>query len=348
MALGVNSRVSASKAFRRAPADAPLANAPTANAPQRQIEAVYIYQDENGNDLFEVVRYAPKGFSQRCKGANGEYIYSLRGVRRVIYRLPQLIKTPQDDWIFIVEGEKDVEAIMRYGYTATTAPMGAGKWQDEYNTFFIARRVIIVPDNDMVGIRHANDIAGRLISIAKEVKVHYWDNTYPNGYDVSDYLEKAGSIEQGKHLLDLLIANATPYPLGKDIQSVDAIITSIDGDQLDVLVRPVGIPKDYQGTDYEIASLFVKAIDCNVIYVPQLDQWYYWTGHLWRLDTTSVVFRLMVTHVKLMISALYRFTEKHMPKQVGALIGRLNVPRINRLLDFCEDASGARCLGARY
>src|SRR5262245_20338337 len=56
----------------------------------RQIESTYNYEDEGGNFLFQVVRHRPKGFCQR-RVSGGKWVYSLNNVRRVPYRLPELL-----------------------------------------------------------------------------------------------------------------------------------------------------------------------------------------------------------------------------------------------------------------
>ena len=53
----------------------------------------------------------------------GEWIKNLEGVRRVLYRLPELLAADPAEPVFLVEGEKDVEdveevedvAYMRHG-----------------------------------------------------------------------------------------------------------------------------------------------------------------------------------------------------------------------------------------
>jgi putative DNA primase/helicase len=54
--------------------------------------AVYPYTDESGNVLFEVVRYEPKTFAQRRPDGQGGYIYNINGVRRVLYKLPDVLR----------------------------------------------------------------------------------------------------------------------------------------------------------------------------------------------------------------------------------------------------------------
>ena len=57
-----------------------------------KIVAVYDYPDENGKLLYQSVRFIPKSFRQRRSDGSGGWIWDLKGVRRVPYRLPELLR----------------------------------------------------------------------------------------------------------------------------------------------------------------------------------------------------------------------------------------------------------------
>jgi hypothetical protein len=120
---------------------------PAEHKPQqrRRIVATYSYVDEHGAVLFEVVRYQPKDFRQRRPDGNGGYIWSLGDTHRVLYRLPEVLSA---DEVVITEGEKDADRLRSLGFTATTNPEGAKKWQPSFAEALAGKRVIILPDND--------------------------------------------------------------------------------------------------------------------------------------------------------------------------------------------------------
>ena len=122
----------------------------------RRIVETYDYVDESGKLLFQVVRYEPKDFRQRRPDPDnaGQWLWNLDGVKRVPYRLPELQKASMQDWTIIAEGEKDADRLCELGFTATTCPMGAGKWSGDYNGYFKGRLVAILPDNDEAGRKH--------------------------------------------------------------------------------------------------------------------------------------------------------------------------------------------------
>lgn len=156
---------------------------------KRDVVATYDYTDESGALLFQAVRYSPKGFSQRAPDGAGGWKFSLTGVRRVLYKLPELKGHPA---ILLCEGEKDVEAALKLGVPATCNPMGAGKWIEDYTEQLFAigvKRVAIVPDNDDPGRAHAAHVARSCHKAGLAVRIATLEDVPEKG-DLSDYLVK--------------------------------------------------------------------------------------------------------------------------------------------------------------
>ncbi len=147
--------------------------------------AVYNYVDEQGKLLFQVCRTAGKQFPQRCPDGTGGWKWRLGTLRRVPYRLPEVIQAVADGrTVYIAEGEKDVHALERAGAIATTSPGGAGKWRDEYDQHFAGADVIIIADRDNAGRKHAQDVLRHLRAVAKSVIIA----EATEGKDASDHL----------------------------------------------------------------------------------------------------------------------------------------------------------------
>lgn len=179
------------------------------------IDIAYDYRDERGKLLYQVVRKIPKDFRQRKPDGSGGWLWSIGDVRRVIYRLPQLLRAPLEQLVFIVEGEKDVERLAFHKIIATTNPQGAGKWQyvDECaKTALHGRHVVVVADADESGREHAKTVAAWALSVAASVRVLelYKDDSKR---DVSDWLDDG-------HTADELLQIATSVePTETGIQS---------------------------------------------------------------------------------------------------------------------------------
>ena len=115
-----------------------------ADRPAREV-ARYPYLDETGALLFEVVRLEPKTFRQRRPDGRGGFDWSVKGVRQVPYRLPELMKGLNDGkTVFIAEGEKDVDRLCSLGVTATCNAGGAGKWKADFATLFRHANVVLL------------------------------------------------------------------------------------------------------------------------------------------------------------------------------------------------------------
>ena len=178
--------------------------------------AFYDYEDEQGRPLYQVVRFDPKGFSQRrpyeggwawgitegCYVRGGGDTLSLdddppddaervplEACRLVLYRLPKIVAAVKAGLsIHIVEGEEDVHALEQLGLVATCNAGGAGKWEDAYSETLQGATVIIVPDFDEAGEEHARRVYFELAGVAKRLRIVRLPGLPPAG-DVRDWLK---------------------------------------------------------------------------------------------------------------------------------------------------------------
>jgi hypothetical protein len=189
------------------------------------ITETYDYLDERGELLYQVCRKEPKGFVQRQPLEQGGWKYSLEGVRRLPYRLPELLAADTSATVFICEGEKDVDALREFGLVATTNAGGAGKWKEEYNEHLHGRNVVILPDNDKSGQEHAEGVARSLRGIAASLKVVNLPGLPEKG-DVSDWLKAGGTVEELKMMVGEASVNetATRKPNAPTIQSAAELL----------------------------------------------------------------------------------------------------------------------------
>jgi putative DNA primase/helicase len=161
------------------------------NAPEqkRVITVTYDYTDENAKLLYQVVRYEPKHFSLRRPG-HGGWIDSVRGVRRVLYHLPEILKA---EIVFITEGEKDADALRDHGFVATTNAGGAkSPWLDAYTESLRGKKVIIVPDNDDAGRKRTDTIGIALQGHVAEIII--LDDIHADGAkDIAEWFERGHS-----------------------------------------------------------------------------------------------------------------------------------------------------------
>lgn len=167
----------------------------SSNGSGKRIAATYDYRDEAGALLFQVVRFEPKDFRQRRLDGKDGWLWKLDDVRRVLYKLPELLAADPAESVFIGEGERDVDNLGVLGLVATTNAGGAGKWRAEYAESLRGRHVVILADNDDVGEKHARQIGRSLIGKAASVKLLRLPNL-PDKGDVSDWLAAGGTRDE--------------------------------------------------------------------------------------------------------------------------------------------------------
>jgi hypothetical protein len=180
---------------------APLVGLTANHNKARRVVKVYDYRDRDGALLYQVVRYEPKGFAVRQPDGYGGYIYSIKNLPRILYRLPELLAARLDQLVLIVEGEKDADRLSALGFVTTTNVSGASKWHKEYLEELRGRRVAIIPDNDEAGRAHAEQVARLLVGIAASVKIVELPDMPPKG-DVSDYLNAGNTPEALRDLIN--------------------------------------------------------------------------------------------------------------------------------------------------
>jgi hypothetical protein len=176
-------------------------NSKPAPGERKVLEATFDYTDETGELLYQTLRYnfvGPDGqpvtgkdgkpkktFSQRRKAQPGDepekvhdgWFYSVKGVRLVPYRLPELQEAvAMDRTIFI---------------------------PDSFAEFFAGADVILLPDNDEPGTKHADMIGANLTGAARSIRLLQLPALPPKG-DVIDWLDGGGTLDR----LDDLAAKA--------------------------------------------------------------------------------------------------------------------------------------------
>jgi 5S rRNA maturation endonuclease (ribonuclease M5) len=197
-----------------------------------QIVATYDYADEHGELLYQAVRYDPKDFRQRRPVGSG-WNWSIKGVRRVIYRMAEVMQAVADgQTIYICEGEKDVENARALGLVATCNAMGAdngsgNKWLPEFADVLVNADVVVVPDQDEPGQRHAAWVVQTLKGKARNIGLL--------------------NVRQGKDLSDWIDSGAT--------------VSDIEGAIVDAIEVEVPPPKDEPAPAKEHEPMFVAVGD---------------------------------------------------------------------------------------
>ena len=233
--------------------------APKEKLLSKKIVARYRYEDKEGNHAFDVVRFEPKNF--RPQRPDGKW--SLEGVERVPYRLPQMLAGIKEGReIIIVEGEKDCDNAEKLGLVATTFAGGAGKWLEEYSKWFQEAKVICLPDNDSAGRKGMHDIASMISKVAESVRWLELPGISEKG-DFSDWLNVP---DNDKKAFEILVSSAPQW----DPNLLNTSLADLElGDRLNILNSVNEIWQEPQEISPEL--LPVKKLEPELLPTPLRD-----------------------------------------------------------------------------
>lgn len=164
---------------------------------RREVVARYDYTDAQGNLLNQKTRFSDKSFSW-SHYESGKWWRGRKG-DPVLYNLPVVAGA---EFLYIVEGEKDVETLKAAGLPAVCGADGAGpgKWLPQYTETLRGKKVAVIQDNDDIGKAFAIETANALHGAAASVRVldltKIWPELPEHG-DTTDIVEhiKDGAVE---------------------------------------------------------------------------------------------------------------------------------------------------------
>jgi hypothetical protein len=258
-----------------------------------EARATYKYTDELGDELMTVYRFIDyKGNKKTpqdhpcnhldaatCDKCEGGRVSGAQGVRRVLYRLPEVI---QSLVVFVVEGEKNADDLNRALGTylhkhggidlgkvtidriaVTTNMGGAMAWKTEfgYGKYFLGKIVVKLGDNDPQGQEHTRATCADIAKFAKNL--YTLDLPVGEGEDISDYLES----HTVKEFLQLLAEHKHAYEV---IEQKDYSVKGESPAPRQILVKPSELAAvGSTGGDFLVPKLIRKGSRGLVIADPK-------------------------------------------------------------------------------
>jgi putative DNA primase/helicase len=272
-----------------------------------EIESVYDYLRADGSLNYQAVRYNnPKTFKQRRPDGKGGYIWDMKGITRTLYKYPELLKR-QNETVFIVEGEKDVETLWALGLLATTNSGGAGKWQEGYSETLKGRDVAIIPDNDAPGKAHGESVGASLHGKVKSIKIINLPGLNEKG-DVSNWI--AAGHDKG----ELLRLCDSTQPL-KEAPGINHKAS------------------DYPLTDIGNAEHFENRYKGNAIFCHGPNNWHIWNRKKWAVDSTLEIQNLGSDLIKEIAVAA---VENNDSDKVKKALSLQSYPKIKAMLELAK------------
>ena len=253
----------------------------------KRIEAVYNYvSSSNGEYTFTKIRMQDKRmiYGVLC---NGRFTYGLNGRRRkdlksIYGDLKALNKAiAEGKPVFIPEGEKDVNTLIKRGYTALTYG-GSGDWQSEFATLFKDAEVYILADNDEPGRKVANIILSDLKGIAKSARVIVPVPDIPKA-DISDYFVAGHSNGDFEKLI-----RSTVTDTNVDSHATVKNSSAPKGAPLVRKLMELDAANKFATNDKGSAELFSTVFKNVSRYNPTQKDWMYYNDVKWIADTEGM------------------------------------------------------------
>jgi hypothetical protein len=205
------------------------------------------YLDERGEHVFTVRRTNHKSVdgkkpSKDIKQIAADGTYGVKHLGDLpLYNLPNVLKA---DTVYVCEGEKAADVIISMGLTATTKAGGGHAWSPHYSEFLRGKNVIILPDNDDVGLKYAEavsagclavDCSVKIVTLSKIEKGDAWEFVNREGGDI-DILEEMVADANPVTGVNVVIRDATSIE-DRDIPPPDQIIPGLAdrGDKLFII-----------------------------------------------------------------------------------------------------------------
>ena len=264
---------------------------------KRKIEATYNYVSCNGGYAFTKIRLEGKKLLYGIL-ENERFTYGLprdtpRKSLKAIYGNVKVLNKAITEGkpIFIVEGEKDVDTLIKQGYTAFTYG-GVNDWQKDFADIVKDADVVILADNDTPGITVANTILRDIRPVVKSAKIIVPMPDIPKA-DISDYFNAGHTKEEFEQMINSVTEN----------RKSDATDTATDKSLIEILTELNAI-QNYETNDKGFGSLFAEVFKDKHRYNPSIKDFMLYDGKKWVEDTEGLSAR---TDAKLLSDALLQY-----------------------------------------
>lgn len=184
-----------------------------------EVAATYRYTDEHGAVVGVKRRWEP-GHGGKAKSFDWRGPDEKAGQpdgARTLYRLPEVVGAIQaGNPVLVVEGEKCADALANKGFVVTCNDNGAGKWTERHTALLRGAVVVVLPDNDDAGRKHAAMVIDALAPVAKAVRRLDLPGL-PDKGDVVDWLKAGGTVDDLRGLVSEALSRADDSDWRRDV-----------------------------------------------------------------------------------------------------------------------------------
>ena len=212
-------------------------------------KAVYAYtkvrlQDKAGKKKLIYGRFNGDRFILGLQGKKAKDILAIYGSS--VFAIQKAID--HQETIFYVEGEKDVNTLMKMGYTVFTCG-GSGDWKKGVSEIVRQANVIILADNDKPGEQLAYQVMQDLQLIANNVSIIKPMPEVPKA-DITDYFEEGHTVEEFENLI-------------RNVDDTESICTDVQQDQKQDTGKKRTVTQKSNDEVVGGPALVFKFLDCN-------------------------------------------------------------------------------------
>lgn len=212
-------------------------------------KAVYAYtkvrlQDKAGKKKLIYGRFNGDRFILGLQGKKAKDILAIYGSS--VFAIQKAID--HQETIFYVEGEKDVNTLMKRGYTVFTCG-GSGDWKKGVSEIVRQANVIILADNDKSGEQLAYQVMQDLQLIANNVSIIEPMPEVPKA-DITDYFEEGHTVEEFENLI-------------RNVDDTESICTDVQQDQKQDTGKKRTVTQKSKDEVVGGPALVFKFLDCN-------------------------------------------------------------------------------------
>jgi len=247
-----------------------------------RVVATWDYHDDDGVPLYRVKRWEPgRARDGKANGRSKSFSQLLadgrpgRSDRQVLYRLVEVTDgIRRGVTVHVVEGEKVADALRALGLCATTHAGGTGAVRETWSTSFAAQlagaHVVLLPDNDVVGIEAMQHIGLVLASVAASV-VTVRLPVHGKGDDAVEWLAEGGSARALETLITAARGSMSSMSMPS---SMSALPTS-----------SASSPGEDHLTDSGNAERWVRLHGDRFRFDASAGRWLAWDGRRWVKDS---------------------------------------------------------------
>lgn len=208
------------------------------------LEEIYIYFDEDKKPLYCKIKYKnsfgkkhfiTKSLIEMDIGYKYGEHKDFEQCKKVLYNLVEIKKAiSKDDWIFFVEGEKDVETLRKINLHATT--IYTKKWQNSYDEDLKNAKIVFMGDSGRSGQEFKNFIVEKLKKCCKGLKIIDLPGIEKIGNgknkDVTDWLESGKTTKELLQVVKKSLNILDKNTLQQDENGIYEIVDKIENEEV--------------------------------------------------------------------------------------------------------------------